>query len=248
MIQKREERDDPLVPFERIRLVAAMRDYPMFEKELARRVGVSQQRANYVAKKAKKCRRSLLEEIAEVLEVPVDWLTGKEDALFLQPFPRRGQWAGSEWDQPGTAYELLVKVRFAAQCRRAFQRDLRLCGSEEERERRTKLQGAFLYAIYDLLSVGTWWKAVFEREPDFEYGAGDYWDIIAIDDHDLPPTDEMDARTTAAIVRALDILLKPWFEGVAQLDYEKVIQLADYLKELTPKPRTPRRHRRPNRN
>ena len=63
-----------------------------------------------------------------------------------------------------------------------------------------------------------------------------FWDRLAERDDEFPDPDEMEDRTTAAIIKALELVLMPWLEGLTRLDYEKVVSWPDVEKGMFPKP------------
>jgi len=63
-----------------------------------------------------------------------------------------------------------------------------------------------------------WWKEFF-RPVD--------WDVIPSGETEVPVSGEIEARITEAFDCGTRIVLRPWFDGSAELDYQKVIALAE---------------------
>ena len=202
---------DGLHPFRLDRIKAAMRAWGMEESDLVARTNVPQSTLSDLLKgKRKRTDRANLEQISEGLRVPMKWLTGEEDVLPLQPFLHENP------------YRSIAECQFAIRCNSAYMRDTRRCADGEERKDRERLQGAFVFAVYALIDHGHWWKSLLEPVP---LGPDEPLWSAESDRRSA----ELIEETTEAIITAVEHLLQPWFDGLATLDYEKVIRLAESL-------------------
>lgn len=193
------------------RIKAAMRALGMEESDLVARATVRQSTLNDILNgKRERTARAHLEKIGKALHVPTKWLTGEKDTLPLQPFFH---------DNP---FRSIAECQFALRCNSAYMRDTRRCADAEEKKNRERLQGTFVFAVYALIDHRHWWKWLLEPvqlEPDEPS-----W--RAEPDRRSP---ELIEDTTEVIIAAIDHLLQPWFDGLATLDYEKVIRLAESM-------------------
>ena len=198
------------VPIDRARLQKALDASVVSSRaELARRLKENQQTINYVFSRASTCEASLLEAISTVLEVPVAYLIQDGELLPLQP----------------SADKSATEVQFVIRCLATYLRDENRCKSEEERAQRKRSTGEFVYAIYELLRPQVWWKHLLVPARDDRPDRDSYWQLLR--EHDDEPTEsDMDHRTAVAIIEALELILEPWFAGLAKLDYEKIVQWA----------------------
>ena len=178
---------DPLVTFDRERLLEAVLASSRTPAALATRRVPRQTLSNLLSQKQPRCHRSSLEEISTILNVDLKWLTGDQEFL------------------PGAPYRSVAESQFVIRCWAAYQRDTRRCRYERARARREQRIGDFLYAILALLDQKNWWRALYSPAP----------------------TPNGDKALALAIVTALSVVLKPWFDGKVSLDYEKIIQLAN---------------------
>lgn len=197
------------VPFRRDRLKAALRASRLSQNALAAQITeLKQKTLNDMVTKGRKCRRSMLEEISEVLQVPTDWLTGENDHLPLQPFLREN------------AYRSLAECQFVIRCNKAFERDMRRRRNRgEDSEPQRRLQGEFIFALYSMLDHRRWSVSFFR--PD--------WDIAPPGERGIPMSSEREAAITNALIAALEQVLSPWLDGPLALDYERVIEAARSL-------------------
>ncbi len=199
-------RSDPLVSFRRDRLQAALRAWRISESALATQVGVAPKTINDLVKRTRRGRRSVLDAISNAVQVPLEWLTGESDRLPLQPFQREG------------AFRALGESQFILRCVKAYERDTRRSKNDaEEWTRRRQREGEFVFALYVLMDHRRWGRE-FLRPVD--------WDVIPPGETEVPVSGEMEARLTEAVIAAVELLLKPWLDGVATLDYQKLIAFA----------------------
>ena len=208
--RKRRRVGEPRVPIDRIRLQKALDDSLIpSRKELARQLNENQQSISDLFNKQKTCYESLLKEIADLLKVPVTYLiAGEGDRIRFQPS-----------DEKST-----TEAQFVYRCYEAFRHDRTRCRTEEEREQRERSEEEFRSAIYTLLRPQFWWKHLLVPVRDDRPDRDSYWQLLRENDDD-PTDEEADHRVAAAIAAALDLILAPWFHGLAKLDYEKIVQL-----------------------
>ena len=196
------------VSFNRGRLLDALRASRLSQKEVARRTKFSQQRINYLFKKARTIDVRVLRSVTRVLNVPAGYLRDLRDDF---PRARKGQ--------------PRVKRLFLLECYQRYCHDIRWCGPKEADDRRAAA-GDFMYAINALLEPTNWWNLYLRPRRPGDEDSSDYWHIIAGDDPDLPDPHEMDQRTVEALISAFELLFKPWFDRVARIDYQRVIASA----------------------
>lgn len=192
--------DDPFVTFRADRLRAAIKHNRTTVNALARAVRVSQQRLDHITRgRNKRCRRTLLVRIGEVLGVPLVWLTGDWSAL---PYAFYNVDPPDEWEAPPLA--LLAQSRFGHKCDAAFRRDLGGLERSDDPERAyARLRDAFHGAMHDLINPKRWRRELSASR-----------DLLAPG----PIREDRDAAT-AALEAAFSIILRPWLEGEAALNY-----------------------------
>lgn len=219
--------DDPYILFRKGRLAAAFRASGLSINALAGKVGAKQQTLNRMFLQGKKCRAALLGRLTDVLKVPVAWITGEDDRLPSQLSIDVGLERPSVDGTPDRAFQNLTETGFVMRCWQAFARDVRTA-DETERQRLDDLEGDFLFALYALLNPDTWRRVLLAPGLDDEHRPWwSFWERLLEDDDRLPEPEEMEDRTTEAIVAALELVLRPWLEGIARLNYEKVVAWAD---------------------
>ena len=195
------------VSFNRGRLLDALRASRLSQKEVARRTKFSQQRINYLFKKARTIDVRVLRSVTRVLNVPAGYLRDLRD-----DFPRARQ------GQPRAAR------RFIDECYRKYLRDMRRI--DEKWGTGTKISNVdFVVAVDSLVQPRNWWRVFLRPRRADREDATDYWHLLRGDDPDLPTPWEMDQLAMEALIHAFDLVFKPWFDGLAHLDHERVIAM-----------------------
>lgn len=237
----RRRRRDPLVPINQEVLWALLDERGLKPASLARRTGdLEQTLAHILNTPGARCRKSRRAKIAKVLQVPLELLAGEGFPIPLGfTLPDGFEFRYSPRTQ-------LAASRFIARVRAAILRDVRthpIKGAFPAVAPSDFVEGAILSAFSELMMVGEWRKRFIEWDSD-EHQRRGYtepatvrpWDegdfrVTGTDEKGFliweapAPRHERDPDHEAAIlalIRAMEHVLGPWFDGTARLNYRAI--------------------------
>lgn len=238
MRKSSERRRDQLVTINQEVLRALMDERGLTTAALSRRSGESEQTlAHILNNPGARCMKSRRGRIAKALQVPQELLAGESFPVpvgFMLP-------DGFEFRySPRTQ---LAASRFIARVGKAVRRDLRINQVSQRSDAPPTgwVEGAVISALSEFMMIGEWRKRFIEWEPHVQQQRGytepatvrpwegDPQIDVVLEDALLwstrPPRRERDSDHEAAIlgvVRAMEHMLEPWFQGTARLNYRSV--------------------------
>ena len=195
-----------MVPIHGDRVKAALNAYGASVSQLAAEVGDSQQTLSLICRSVtRRTRRSRVARLAQVLDVPEEWLTGQKAHLpggVIMPGLR---------DRALPAAWQLAISRWVAHTGKAHARDARRPG----RKKRLIPFDAFLrqgFALTLFINPGVWREVLLKG-----YSAA----------HDAfeDPDDPLSEDTTVQLVDAMLAILYPWTKGTHRLNYRNLMAL-----------------------
>jgi hypothetical protein len=217
---------DPLVPIDPRRLKAAIDANDVSIQKLAKSVGQHSQTLDHLVKgdHKKRCRLTRRRELARRLDVPDAWLEGTREAVpELREIPHEVAVSLSPRLQ-------LAMGRLLRKAVTAIRRDLKAAPLARE-AREIPIPDAILvrdicWYLSELTRLTFWREALTTwrdtRERPFVPNASGLL-------QDLPELREQEEdRVSLAMVTMLEAVLDPWFDGMAQLDYERLRVLIGY--------------------
>lgn len=197
---------DEMVPIRGDRVKAALDAYGASVSGVAAEVGDSQQTLSLICRGvSKRTRRSRVVRLAQVLDVPEEWLTGRQADL-----PGGVIMPGVLGGAAPAAWQLAIS-RWVAHTGKAHSRDARRPG----RKKRLIPFDAFLrqgFALTLFINPGVWREVLLEG-----YSAA----------HDAfeDPNDPLSEDTTVQLVDAMLAILHPWTKGTHRLNYRNLMAL-----------------------
>lgn len=200
--RKHRRRYEPLVPVLSHKLRSAIREAGVSENVLAKELGIKQQTLNDICRgRCKSCRSSMLDRFATRLGVTTAWLSGESRTL-----PGASHDLVEVLDLENDAVDEVSSVqiaqsRFWQKCRKAWRRDHRHRSGQLDVRKPGKLEAEFFVSIMTLLHPVEWRLRL----------------LAPSGHHPASPTEW--AGITPPLADALEVILQPWFEGKAKLDY-----------------------------
>jgi hypothetical protein len=238
------EREGPQVPIdgEVLKTLLAERDWgaSMLATQVGRGLTSQQNISDILASPpGRKCRRNLRRRIAKVLGVPEELLAGEP---FLPPF--------GHWVAPGVEYRFSRRTEWAAsrlltQVARACERDLKRARKEIVTDAVSPSpQHAWqqtLNWVTQLIQIQTWRRKLLvgavdqppegmplPPPPPSPALSFVLWSAVR------PTDDPYHEAGVLALIRAIEHLLKPWFDDASQCNYRALRDLAMSLGRPTP--------------
>jgi hypothetical protein len=246
---------DPQVPLHGPTVRAVAEELGYSQAELARRTRDSPQAIAYHWKSdgMGKCRRSLRRKLARALDVSEELLAGEPVVLPHLAFVPRG------FELLYSRHTELAASRLFTLVRAACLRDLEAWHRDHPNEAPDVDPMFAVHAveshISDLLQIGAWRHGVVlwhpgehERRKYAEPADLSPWPKVG-DKQLLPPKPASDPdheRAVLALVHALEHVLGPWFDGIADLDFERLRLLTSLLRRARPAEEPGRAKPKPN--
>jgi hypothetical protein len=214
-------RDNPMVSVDPVLLKAAVESRGLSLADIAKRLSPTENRQTIHAmmrgEQHKRCRRARRVRLAQILEVPEDWLSGE----LLRELSAARWWA-----------PLVVLFGMALGSPRVVLAVLRLQGSIDKAAKRDGIDETLIDTVPGIASPSAWRATLLRgpggtawKEPERSTGEGISGLLRAVQ----VPRDEEEA--TLNLVRGLSFALEPWFEGRATLAPDQLTLLASTLGE-----------------
>jgi len=202
---------DEMVPILGDRVNAALNAYEASITQLAEEVGDSQQTISLICRSVtKKTRRTRVTSLAEVLNVPEEWLTGQMDQL-----PGSETWI--DFRTKPAAWQLAV-AQWSHRTKSAHGRDLDEIGKKAMPFEVFLRQG---FALTFLIHPGIWREILLD-------GYCSCAEHSAPDDPDDPLTEDTQVQFANALLDILD----PWIKGKYKLNYRNLMGIMGTRAEM----------------
>lgn len=230
------KRRDPLVPCRGDVLGWLLDDRGLTVANLAKRSGELEQTiAHWLKTPGARCQRSRLRRVARALNVPTEMLSGDPYAIPMPFFFPEG------FEYRYSPRTILAASRLLTEVDKAITRDLASPGIPKDLNTlapRPVIDAAIRQVFYDLIMIGEWRKRFIRWDPKVHEARGymepavlNPWNraVRAVQADDgatrwetaafRPERDPEHEAALLGIIRGIEHVLRPWFEGTAQLDY-----------------------------